>query len=169
MVTEVSAPRGMLNLVTARATSAVLVGRDTELAQLNDARKRAQAGEAAAVLVGGEAGVGKTRLIEEFTARAAADGGRVLIGRCLELGEEGLPFAPFAAALREVLRREGPGRRAMPSSPAGSSSTWSPASSSGWPPSARWCSSWKTCTGQTGPPATSWGSCCAPGAACAPC
>lgn len=32
---------------------------------------------------------------------------RVLTGQCLELGEEGLPFAPFAAALRELVRREG--------------------------------------------------------------
>ncbi|RQW99854.1 ATP-binding protein, partial [Micromonospora globispora] len=50
-----------------------------------------------------------TRLLEEF-ARLATDGGaRVLVGQCLELGEAGLPFAPFAAALREVLRRDGPG------------------------------------------------------------
>jgi DNA-binding NarL/FixJ family response regulator len=105
---ELSEPRGMLNLVTIRSTSVRVVGRDAELAQLADALKRARAGEAAAVLVGGEAGAGKTRLVEEFSTRASTGGVRVLFGRCMELGEEGLPFAPFAAALREVLRSDGP-------------------------------------------------------------
>ena len=98
----------MLNLVPIRTSSAAVVGRDNELGQLADALQRARTGDAAAVLVGGEAGAGKTRLVEEFGSRAAAGGVRVLVGRCLELGEEGLPFAPFAAALREVLRSDGP-------------------------------------------------------------
>jgi DNA-binding CsgD family transcriptional regulator len=104
---EVSPARGMLDPVTARASSAVLVGRDGELAALRDALKRARSGEPAAVLVGGEAGVGKTRLVEEFQRAAATEGAQVLTGRCVELGEEGLPFAPFAAALRELMRRDG--------------------------------------------------------------
>jgi DNA-binding CsgD family transcriptional regulator len=98
----------MLDLVTARPTSTTLVGRDAEFAALCDVFKRARAGEPAAMLVGGEAGVGKTRLVEEFVGHAAADGALVLAGQCLELGEEGPPFAPFAAALRELLRRSGP-------------------------------------------------------------
>ncbi|MEU5721595.1 AAA family ATPase [Micromonospora sp. NPDC047738] len=102
------ARRGMLDAVTARATSTVLVGRQPELTGLRDAFGRARAGEPATVLVGGEAGVGKTRLLEEFGTQAGAAGARVLVGQCLELGEAGLPFAPFAAALREVLRRDGP-------------------------------------------------------------
>ncbi|MFU8873090.1 helix-turn-helix transcriptional regulator [Micromonospora sp. SL4-19] len=95
----------MLDGVTVRAASTVLVGRQPELTGLREALGRARAGEPSTVLVGGEAGVGKTRLIEEFGAAAEA---RVLVGQCLELGEAGLPFAPFAAALREVLRRDGP-------------------------------------------------------------
>ncbi|MEU2611948.1 AAA family ATPase [Micromonospora sp. NPDC007271] len=102
------AGRGMLDGVTVRAASTVLVGRQQELAGLREALGRARAGEPATALVGGEAGVGKTRLLEEFGALAAVDGARVLVGQCLELGEAGLPFAPFAAALREVLRRDGP-------------------------------------------------------------
>ncbi|PWU43283.1 LuxR family transcriptional regulator, partial [Micromonospora globispora] len=99
----------MLDAVTARAASTVLVGRQHEVTALRDALGRARAGDPTTILVGGEAGVGKTRLLEEF-ARLATDGGaRVLVGQCLELGEAGLPFAPFAAALREVLRRDGPG------------------------------------------------------------
>jgi len=96
----------MLEPVTARATSSVVVGRDGELAALRDALKRARNGEPAAVLVGGEAGVGKTRLVDEFRGAAIADGAQVLTGQCLELGEEGLPFAPFAAALRDLMRRD---------------------------------------------------------------
>ncbi len=98
----------MLDLVTIRTSSTAVVGRDNELSQLSAALKRARSGEAAAVLVGGEAGAGKTRLVEEFSARASTGGVRVLLGRCVELGEEGLPFAPFVAALREILRTDGP-------------------------------------------------------------
>src|SRR4051794_11579919 len=101
-----SSPRGMLDLMTAHAHSEVLVGREADLAQLRDALKRARGAEPSAVLVGGEAGVGKTRLIEEFTVTAEADGAQVLTGQSLELGEEGLPYAPFAAALRELAHRD---------------------------------------------------------------
>ncbi|MFC6020589.1 AAA family ATPase [Plantactinospora solaniradicis] len=94
--------------MTTRAASTVLVGRQSELAILRDALKRVRADEPAALLVGGEAGVGKTRLIEEFGRHAVDGGNQVLVGQCLELGEQGLPFAPFAAALRQVLRRDGP-------------------------------------------------------------
>ncbi|WP_308042600.1 AAA family ATPase [Micromonospora sp. PLK6-60] len=95
--------------MTVRATSTVLVGRQRELAALRAALGRAGAGEPTTVLVGGEAGVGKTRLLDEFGTAAAGTGARLLVGQCLELGEAGLPFAPFAAALRELLRRDGPG------------------------------------------------------------
>ncbi|MDQ0365992.1 helix-turn-helix transcriptional regulator [Catenuloplanes indicus] len=87
--------------------ASTFVGRDADLAALSDALERARGGETAVMLIGGEAGVGKTRLCEEFGARAAGDGVQLLTGQCLELGEEGLPFAPFAAVLREVLRRGG--------------------------------------------------------------
>lgn len=99
----------MLGPVTVRAASSVLIGRQREIAGLRDALGRARTGEPATVLVGGEAGVGKTRLLEEFAGWATDGGARVLVGQCLELGEAGLPFAPFAAALRAVLRADGPG------------------------------------------------------------
>ncbi|GAA4700297.1 helix-turn-helix transcriptional regulator [Phytohabitans rumicis] len=99
----------MLDLVTARASSSVLVGRDADLGALRDALKRARGDEPTTVLLGGEAGIGKTRLVEEFRRLAGGEGVRVLTGQCLELGEEGLPFAPFVAALRDLLRHEGPG------------------------------------------------------------
>ncbi|MGC7099553.1 ATP-binding protein [Amycolatopsis lurida] len=78
--------------------SPVLAGRDAEFALLADAFADAGTGSAT-VLVGGEAGIGKSRLISEF---AAAQQARVLVGGCLELGENGLPFAPFTAVLRAI-------------------------------------------------------------------
>ncbi|MER6948638.1 AAA family ATPase [Nonomuraea sp. NPDC000554] len=82
--------------------SPLFVGRSGELAALGRALSRARAGTASTVLVGGEAGVGKTRLIREFTDQA--DDALVLVGGCLELGTEGLPFAPFTAVLRGLVR-----------------------------------------------------------------
>ena len=64
-------------------------------------------GGPAALLIGGEAGVGKTRLISEFAGEARAAGARVLIGGCLELGADGLPFGPFTAMLRDLVREIG--------------------------------------------------------------
>ncbi len=56
------------------------------------------------MLIGGEAGVGKSRLVSEFAGRARAAGAaRVLCGYCLELGADGLPFAPFTGVLRELV------------------------------------------------------------------
>jgi DNA-binding NarL/FixJ family response regulator len=98
----------MLVGVTAHASSDVLVGREADLAALRDALKRTRTAEPSTLLVGGEAGVGKTRLVEEFCRVATAEGARILTGQCLELGEEGLPFAPFAAALRRLLHTDGP-------------------------------------------------------------
>ncbi|MFE2615227.1 AAA family ATPase [Micromonospora chalcea] len=103
-----SGGRGMLDGVTVRAASTVLVGRRPELTVLGDALARARSGDPTTVLVGGEAGVGKTRLLEEFGTHVHTAGARLLVGQCLELGEAGLPFAPFAAALRDVLRHDGP-------------------------------------------------------------
>ncbi|MDR3034074.1 MAG: AAA family ATPase, partial [Kitasatospora sp.] len=78
------------------------VGRARELAELDAALGRVREGRPSAVLVGGEAGVGKSRLAAEFGARAGAV--RVLSGYCLDLGGEGLPFAPFTGVLRALVR-----------------------------------------------------------------
>jgi DNA-binding CsgD family transcriptional regulator/tetratricopeptide (TPR) repeat protein len=103
-----SDPRGMLDLMTTvSGHSEILVAREGDLATLREVLGRVRGGDPATLLVGGEAGVGKTRLVEEFTRGLAGEPVRVLTGQCLELGEEGLPFAPFAAALRELARREG--------------------------------------------------------------
>jgi DNA-binding CsgD family transcriptional regulator/tetratricopeptide (TPR) repeat protein len=91
-----------------RATSPVLVGRADQLAVLEAALGPSRHGGPSVVLLGGEAGVGKSRLMTEFAARAGAAGARILTGGCVELGADGLPFAPFTAVLRELVRDLGP-------------------------------------------------------------
>jgi DNA-binding CsgD family transcriptional regulator len=97
----------MLEGVSIRTSSPVLVGRSEQLAALDAAFRRAAGGAPAALLVGGEAGIGKSRLVAEFTARATGAGARVLTGGCMDLGTDGLPFAPFAAMLRTLVREIG--------------------------------------------------------------
>jgi DNA-binding CsgD family transcriptional regulator/tetratricopeptide (TPR) repeat protein len=92
-----------------RVASPTFVGRVEELQALETSRVRAADGEPAVVLVGGEAGVGKTRLIAELTARCAADGTRVLAGGCVPVGEGALPYAPIVEALRVLLGDVGVG------------------------------------------------------------
>ncbi|SCK35845.1 regulatory protein, luxR family [Streptomyces sp. WMMB 714] len=87
--------------------SPVLVGRQDELGLLREALARADEGQPQAVLLGGEAGVGKSRLLEEFLCRARSAGAVTAVGGCLELGADGLPFAPFATALRSLHRSLG--------------------------------------------------------------
>lgn len=102
-----SDPRAMLGAVETRSVSPVFVGRGDELNMLNDALAGAAAGEPQALLIGGEAGVGKTRLVEEFATAACRQGAVVALGGCVEIGADGLPFASFSAALRAL-------RRALP-------------------------------------------------------
>jgi len=90
-----------------RVASPTFVGRVEELELLEAARRRAADGEPAVVLVGGEAGVGKTRLIAELIARAT-HGTRVLAGGCVPVGDGVLPYAPIVEALRILLAELGP-------------------------------------------------------------
>jgi len=85
-------------------TSTRLVGRSLELAQLQAALADAAARQPSLAFVVGESGVGKSRLVAELRARAAADGTRVLSGDCVELGEGELAYAPLVTALRPLVR-----------------------------------------------------------------
>src|SRR5271166_5083219 len=80
-----------------------LVGRDAEFARLRALLGDAASGQAVVALIGGDAGVGKTRLVAEMTRLAAARGFTVLSGRCAELGES-VPYLPMADALRGATR-----------------------------------------------------------------
>ena len=90
--------------VARRLTSSKFVGRTAELAVLEAAVERAAGGQPAAVFVGGESGIGKTRLLAEFEARACARDAHILRGHCLELGGVQIPYAPLVAALRPIAR-----------------------------------------------------------------
>ena len=63
-----------------------MVGRAEELDRLLTHVERAITGRTSAVLLAGDAGVGKTRLLDELTARAGGRGVRVLTGHCVDLG-----------------------------------------------------------------------------------
>jgi DNA-binding CsgD family transcriptional regulator/tetratricopeptide (TPR) repeat protein len=180
-ISELSKPDGILEGMRRRIGSPVFVGRASEISRLRSAFAAVREGTPATVLIGGEAGVGKSRLISEFTAAeretdlrepgarstgapglaaretgardtggrgtggrsigapgmgargtgvpgmsvrgtgvrdslretgargtsAGNTGARVLVGGCLELGADGLPFAPFTAVLRDLVRELG--------------------------------------------------------------
>jgi DNA-binding CsgD family transcriptional regulator len=107
-LSEMSDPPGMLAPeMSGRAVSPVLVGRDEQMAALEAAFGSVRQGGPSAVLLGGEAGAGKSRLVGEFGTAAAAAGARVLTGGCLQLGTDGLPYAPFTAVLRDLVHEMG--------------------------------------------------------------
>ncbi len=75
-----------------------LVGRGRELVTLRDALAAALIGRGSLVLIGGEAGIGKTALAESLLAEARGRGALVLVGRCYDLTETP-PYGPWAEAL----------------------------------------------------------------------
>jgi DNA-binding CsgD family transcriptional regulator/tetratricopeptide (TPR) repeat protein len=87
----------------ATATSR-FVGRRAELGRLEAAFAYASGGDPVTLCVGGEAGVGKTRLVTRFAGQVRGSGGQVLLGGCIELGEGSLPYAPVVEALRGLGR-----------------------------------------------------------------
>ncbi len=84
---------------------APLVGRAAAFGQLVGRYQQARQGQPQAVLVVGEAGIGKTRLAGEFTAWARAQGAEVLSGQAFEMGGR-LPYQPLVEALRPRLEEE---------------------------------------------------------------
>ena len=76
------------------------VGRDEELSCLRDALRRAAAGRPGMVLLAGEAGVGKSRLVARFAEQASRAGAVVAVGGAAPLTGGALPYAPLLQALR---------------------------------------------------------------------
>jgi tetratricopeptide (TPR) repeat protein len=91
-----------------RVSCPVLVGRDDEVARLRAAIERAAAGQPATILLAGEAGIGKTRLVAEALGHAAGLGAVALAGGCLDVGDGVLAYAPVVEALRPLARLLGP-------------------------------------------------------------
>lgn len=86
-----------------------LIGRSGELAVLVGEWSAARGGSGGVVVVEGEAGIGKTRLVAELASRAAGDGARVARGTCIEL-EAAAPLAPWAEVV-DALVGERPATR----------------------------------------------------------
>ena len=105
--------RAIMARVIGRVSSPTFVGRREELRALADAVSAAAAGSGSVVLVSGEPGIGKSRLISEFAAGSDAPGAIVLVGECPPLGHGDLPYAPIITVLRllgRMLQQADPGR-----------------------------------------------------------
>jgi class 3 adenylate cyclase/tetratricopeptide (TPR) repeat protein len=90
-----------------RAVGAAFVGRDAELARAGEVTDQGLAGSGGVLIVAGEAGIGKSRLLAELRERfvqGKPERGEQhwLEGRCVSYGES-LPYWPFRAVLRECL------------------------------------------------------------------
>ena len=83
------------------------VGRDMELARLLEAWHRDD-DSGRVMIVAGEAGIGKTRLAQEFLSLVRGENARALVARSFE-GESHLAYGPLAMALRSMLQRDGAG------------------------------------------------------------
>lgn len=79
------------------------VGREKELEALEECWQSIRSGHRKFILIKGDAGVGKTRLVEEFINQKRWRGARVLYGRCYEF-ERMLPYQPVADSLRYILQ-----------------------------------------------------------------
>jgi DNA-binding CsgD family transcriptional regulator/tetratricopeptide (TPR) repeat protein len=84
-------------------TSRAFIGRAEELRRLAATLDRAEQEQPQLVLLAGDAGMGKTRLLLEFANQAQQRGSRVLVGGCVELGDIGLAYLPVLDALRGLV------------------------------------------------------------------
>lgn len=83
-----------------------LVGRAAELDQLGARTGVVTDGAPTVTLLGGDAGVGKTRLVTELTTRMRRTGARVLLGHCLDLGDSSAPYLPWAEMFARLAQDE---------------------------------------------------------------
>lgn len=89
-----------------RASSPLFVDREHPLAVLQHARERARGGSAGLVLIGGEAGAGKTRLLAECARHAANEGMLAVRGECMALSGGPVPYIAMTEALVALGRPE---------------------------------------------------------------
>ena len=89
----------------ARATSPVVIGRDEELSRLVRALDAVEVDGTAIVLVAGEAGVGKTRLVAALATEARRRNVRVATADCIDLGDTTSPLAPVRDLIAGLLDR----------------------------------------------------------------
>src|SRR3954453_23819705 len=101
---DLTAEHGIMDGVAVHTTSRTLIGRDAELAEIASllgvrSSRNDPAAEPVHVVLSGDAGVGKTRLLVELRALAVAEGWRVVAGHCLDFGDSALPYLPFSEVL----------------------------------------------------------------------
>ena len=104
VVSDASERHRMIDVVAGRIVSSELIGRERELGLCAQALHDAERGRARTVLLGGEAGIGKTRVLAAVLDAARDEGAVVLVGGCIGLAEGSLPFAPIVEALRPLVR-----------------------------------------------------------------
>jgi ATP/maltotriose-dependent transcriptional regulator MalT len=85
-----------------REASPGIIGRVDELQRLEAALAAAADARGFTVLIAGEAGIGKTRLVAELSERARRAGATVMSGRCIDVVGSGLPYLPLVEALRPL-------------------------------------------------------------------
>ncbi len=89
-------------------SSTTMVGRDAELTELASSlgvRPARPADDLSDVLLSGDAGVGKTRLLRALRDLAKADGWQVYAGHCLDFGDSALPYLPFSEVLGRLAKQ----------------------------------------------------------------
>ena len=94
----------MIGAVPRRVSSPFFIGRVAERAALSEALERAAAGRPGIFVIGGEAGVGKSRLLAEATSLSAEMGATAVAGVCVDVATGTLPFAPFVDIVRGLHR-----------------------------------------------------------------
>jgi len=85
-----------------RSTTIPLISRQEQVTSLLQGVERASAGRPGLVLVGGDAGVGKTRLISHVSQEAERTGAATIVVHCVDLGQVGIPYLPFTDALTQL-------------------------------------------------------------------
>src|SRR5690349_8259056 len=85
-----------------RSEAAAFVGRESEAARLRALLGLDDGPQSALVLLSGDAGIGKTRLLAEVVAGARASGVTVLVGHCLGEAGQSLPYLPYVEVLRRL-------------------------------------------------------------------
>ncbi|WP_440710470.1 helix-turn-helix transcriptional regulator [Herbiconiux sp. YIM B11900] len=98
-------------------STASMIGRESDLESLGDALRQARSGATRAVVLSGEAGIGKTRLVAEFL-EGLPEGTLVLRGQCIDLERDAPPYAPVVALLRALASDVGLEALALSAGPA---------------------------------------------------
>ena len=97
-----STPRAVDHMPVPSGAPPLLLGRQRDVAELDEALGSAAQGTPQVVLVGGDAGIGKTTLVADLERRAGDVGFTVATGHCLDI-EAGMSFAPVVEAVRALL------------------------------------------------------------------